>query len=89
MVSRKLALEYWHGPSGALGKQIRVSTKDDCREVIGVAADARDDGLHKEAPSSGVLRRRSTLSRQESGHSSFRDTDTEPQQLSMDVGRAS
>jgi hypothetical protein len=41
--------------------------------------------IEKDLP---ALRRRSTLSRQESGHGSFRDFDTELQQLSMDAGRA-
>jgi putative ABC transport system permease protein len=52
MVSEKLAREYWHDPQAALGKQIRVSTKDDWREVVGVVGNVRDDGMDKEAPSS-------------------------------------
>jgi len=52
MVSEKLAREYWHDPSGALGKQIRVSTKDDWREIVGVVGNTHDDGMDKEAPSS-------------------------------------
>jgi predicted permease len=52
IVSEKLAREYWHDPSAALGKQIRVSTKDDWREVVGVVGDVRDDGMDKAAPSS-------------------------------------
>ncbi|HEV2248359.1 MAG TPA: ABC transporter permease [Terriglobia bacterium] len=50
IVSEKLAREYWHDPAGALGKQIRVSTKDDWREVVGVVGDVRDEGMDKEAP---------------------------------------
>jgi predicted permease len=52
IVSEKLAREYWHDPSNALGKQIRVSTKDDWREVVGVVGNIHDDGMDKEAPSS-------------------------------------
>ena len=49
IVSERLAREYWHDPSSALGKLIRVSTKDDWREVVGVVGDVRDDGIGKEA----------------------------------------
>ncbi len=52
IVSEKLAREYWHEPSSALGKQIRSTTKDDWREVVGVVGDVHDDGVDKEAPSS-------------------------------------
>jgi predicted permease len=52
IVSEKLAREYWHDPSTALGKQIRANAKDDWRDVIGVVGDAHDDGIDKEAPSS-------------------------------------
>jgi predicted permease len=51
IVSEKLALDYWHDPSAALGKQIRVSSKDDWREVVGVAGNVRDYGMDKEASS--------------------------------------
>jgi putative ABC transport system permease protein len=52
IVSEKLAREYWHDPAGSLGKQIRSTTKDDWREVVGVVGDVHDDGVGKEAPSS-------------------------------------
>jgi len=52
IISQKLAREYWHDPAKALGKQIRVTTKDDWREIVGVVGDTRDDGMDKEAPSS-------------------------------------
>jgi predicted permease len=52
IVSEKLAREYWHDTASALGKQIRVSTKDDWREVVGVVGNVHDDGMDKEAPSS-------------------------------------
>jgi predicted permease len=52
MVSENLAREYWHDPSGALGKRIRVGTKDDWREIIGVVGDVCDDGVSKPATTS-------------------------------------
>jgi predicted permease len=52
IVSQKLAREYWHTPANALGKEIRVTTKDDWREIVGVVGNTHDDGMDKEAPSS-------------------------------------
>jgi predicted permease len=52
IVSEKLARDYWHDPSHALGKQIRSAPKDDWREVVGVVGDIHDDGMDKEAPAS-------------------------------------
>ena len=52
IVSRRLARELWSDPAAAVGQQIRVSTKDDWREVVGVVGDTRDDGMDKDAPSS-------------------------------------
>jgi predicted permease len=52
IVSERMAREYWHDPASALGKQIRVTPKDDWREIIGVVGDVHDDGVDKEAPSS-------------------------------------
>ena len=52
IVSEKLAREYWHSPSDALGKQVRANMKDDWREVVGVVADVHDDGIDHDAPSS-------------------------------------
>ena len=50
IVSENFAREYWHSPQNALGKQIRVSTKDDWREIVGVVGDVHDDGMNKDAP---------------------------------------
>jgi putative ABC transport system permease protein len=53
IVSEKFARTYLRDPAIALGKQIRTSQKDDrldWREVIGVVADARYDGVDKESP---------------------------------------
>lgn len=50
IVSENFAREYWGTPQNALGKRIRVSTKDDWREVIGVVGNIHDDGVNKDAP---------------------------------------
>ena len=52
IVSRRMARELWTDPAAALGQWIRVSDKDDWREVVGVVGDTRDDGMDKEASSS-------------------------------------
>ena len=52
IVSQRLARAYWHDASNALGKQIRSTTKDDWRQVIGVAADVHQDGIDKPVPPS-------------------------------------
>jgi len=49
LVSENLAREYWHDPAEALGKRIRVSTKDDWREIVGVVGDVHDDGVNQQA----------------------------------------
>ncbi|HEV2491041.1 MAG TPA: ABC transporter permease [Candidatus Acidoferrales bacterium] len=49
MVSERMAREYWGSPEAALGKQIRVSTKDDWRQVVGVVANVHDDGMSQPA----------------------------------------
>jgi len=50
IISENLAKELWSNPAVALGKQIRVGTTDDWREVIGVARDVHDDGVENPAP---------------------------------------
>jgi predicted permease len=52
MISENVARELWNDPSAALGKRIRVSTKDDWREIIGVVGDVYDDGVAKPATTS-------------------------------------
>src|SRR5438477_1381390 len=49
MVSENIARELWHDPAAALGKRIRVGTKDDWREIIGVVGDVYDEGVSKPA----------------------------------------
>jgi putative ABC transport system permease protein len=50
MVSENMARELWHDPRAAIGKRIRSTLNDDWREVIGVVADLRDDGIDHQAP---------------------------------------
>jgi predicted permease len=47
MVSEGIAREYWHDPQAALGHRIRVSTKDDWREIVGVVGDVYYDGVNQ------------------------------------------
>ena len=55
MVSENFAREYWHDPPSAIGKRIRENTKGTWREVIGVVADQRDDGINVKPPSSAYF----------------------------------
>ncbi len=50
IISAKVAREFWGSPAAALGKHIRVTEKDDWREIIGVTGDVHDDGTSKDAP---------------------------------------
>jgi predicted permease len=50
MVSENFAREYWGSPASALGKHIRVSSKDDWREVIGVIGNVHDDDMNTDPP---------------------------------------
>jgi predicted permease len=50
MVSENLARELWGSPAGAIGKRIRENPKGLWREIVGVAGDERDDGVHRKAP---------------------------------------
>ena len=52
IVSENLAREYWGSPGNALGKEVRVSTKDDWRRIVGVVANVHDDGVDQKAPTS-------------------------------------
>jgi len=52
IVNEALARETWHSPSNALGKRVRVGSTDAWAEVVGVAADTRDDGVDKPVPTS-------------------------------------
>jgi predicted permease len=50
IVSEIFAREYWGSAANALGKHVRVSTKDDWREIVGVVGTVHDDGLNQDAP---------------------------------------
>jgi predicted permease len=50
MVSENMARELWHEPAAAIGKRIRESLKTPWREVVGVVADERDNGVDQPAP---------------------------------------
>jgi predicted permease len=50
LVSESMARELWTTPAAALGKRLRVAGRDDWREVIGVVADVREDGLRAPSP---------------------------------------
>ena len=51
IISDNFAREYWHNPSNALGKRIRVGSNDDWREIVGVVQDVHFDGVDQPAPS--------------------------------------
>ncbi len=50
MVSENLARELWGDPRAAIGKEIVPNLKDPWRQVIGVIADERADGMQTKAP---------------------------------------
>jgi predicted permease len=52
LLSENMARELFQDPGNALGKRIRVSTKDDFREIVGVVNDVHDDGVNQKATTS-------------------------------------
>ncbi|HMF59044.1 MAG TPA: FtsX-like permease family protein, partial [Vicinamibacterales bacterium] len=50
VVTENFAREYWKEPAAALGRRIRQNPKNPWRTIVGVVADARDDGVTKAAP---------------------------------------
>jgi putative ABC transport system permease protein len=50
VVTENFAREYWKAPSAALGRRIRQNPKNPWRTIVGVVADASDDGVAKPAP---------------------------------------
>jgi predicted permease len=50
LISENLAREFWHSPEAAIGKHVRPSPKTEWKQVIGVIADLRDDGIDRPAP---------------------------------------
>jgi putative ABC transport system permease protein len=51
LVSENMARELWHDPASALGKRIRPDHTSPWREIVGVVANERNDGITKPAPS--------------------------------------
>jgi hypothetical protein len=49
IISEGMAAELWQEPAAALGKRLRVG-REPWREIIGVVADVREDGLMERAP---------------------------------------
>jgi putative ABC transport system permease protein len=56
LVSARMARETWGDPSAALGKNVRLGQAGPWLEVVGVAGDVHDEGLHM--PASTTLYRR-------------------------------
>jgi predicted permease len=54
MVTENLARELWHDPAAALGKRVRENLNGRWREVIGVVADEREDGVDQKAPTMAI-----------------------------------
>jgi predicted permease len=50
IISENLAVEYWGSPQGAIGRRIRNVPERPWREIVGVVADVRDDGVDQPAP---------------------------------------
>jgi predicted permease len=50
LVSENMARELWHDPAKAVGRRIRESLKGSWREIVGVVADERDDGVNQKPP---------------------------------------
>jgi predicted permease len=50
VVTENFARAVWKDPARALGKRIRNTPSNPWREIVGVVADARDDGVTREAP---------------------------------------
>jgi predicted permease len=50
VISDNMAREMWREPAAALGRRIRESPRSPWREIIGVAGNVSDDGVHAAAP---------------------------------------
>ncbi|HEY0872157.1 MAG TPA: ABC transporter permease, partial [Vicinamibacterales bacterium] len=50
VVTENFAREYWKDPSQAIGRRIRNTPTSPWRTIVGVVADARDDGVVRPAP---------------------------------------
>src|SRR5262249_43896254 len=50
MVTENFAGEYWKDPGAAIGRRIRQTPSNPWRTIVGVVADARDNGAAQPAP---------------------------------------
>ena len=50
VVTENFAREYWKSADAALGRRIRQNPKNPWRTIVGVVADARDNGVAQPAP---------------------------------------
>jgi predicted permease len=50
MISENLAREWWGSPTAALGKRVRDLPTSPWREVVGVAGDVHEGGVHENPP---------------------------------------
>jgi predicted permease len=50
IISENFARQYWQHPADALGQQIRITTKDEYRQIVGVVGNVYYDGTNKKAP---------------------------------------
>jgi len=55
LVSENLARVHWAKPADAVGRRIRLMPKDEWREIVGVVADERDNGVARPAPTVAYL----------------------------------
>ena len=50
VISENLARELWKDPAASLGRRVRETPASPWRTIVGVVADARDDGVARPAP---------------------------------------
>ena len=50
VISENMAREMWRGSAAALGRRIRESPQSPWREIIGIAGNVFDDGVHAASP---------------------------------------
>ena len=49
IISENFAREYWGSAANALGKHVRVGTKDDWREIVGVTGNVHAESMNEDA----------------------------------------
>ena len=50
LISENMAREMWGEPTAAVGKRIRIAPVEPWREIVGIAGDVHDNGVHQPAP---------------------------------------